>query len=89
MRFQWAKRAAPCNTTKGLTNSDGCSCTGPSTSQRLAPLTVLPITRVAATRMIPTHNPSGARCNQRRRLVRMPNQSSPQLAAIQTSWRLR
>ena len=85
IRRQWEKSAAPCNTTKGFTSSEGCSCTGPSTSQRLAPFTVVPNTSVVATSRQPTSTPSGARCSQRRRLVRTASTSNPQLATIHTS----
>ena len=83
IRRQWEKITAPCSTMKGLISSEGCSCTGPSTSQRLAPLTVVPTTRVAATSRAPTSRAGAARCSQRRIDVRMPSQSRPQLATSQ------
>ena len=88
MRRQWEKSTAPCSTTKGFTSSVGWIWIGPSTSQRLAPFTVLPTTRVAATSSSPTSRPRLPQCSQRRMLVRIASQNSPQLATSQISWRL-
>ena len=76
-------------TTKGFTSSEGCICSGPSTSQRLAPFTVVPITRVAAINRQPIHSPGPDQRSQRRRLVEIVMPSKLQLAISQMACRLR
>ena len=88
MRCQWANRLAACSTTKGLTSSDGWIWRGPITNQRLAPLTVLPMTRVAATSKQLSQRAGPASFSQRRRLVETARPSRLQLAAIHISCRL-
>jgi hypothetical protein len=48
-------------TRNGFTNSEGCSEKAPSTSQRLAPLTSVPSTRVAASKATATTSPITAK----------------------------
>ena len=89
IRFQGANRLAACSTTKGFTSSEGCICSGPSTSQRLAPFTVVPITKVAAIRRQPIHSPGPDQRSQRRKLVEIVMASRLQLAISQIACRLR
>ena len=89
IRLQGANRLAACSTTKGFTSSEGCICSGPSTSQRLAPFTVVPITRVAAISRQPIHNPGPDQRSHRRRLVEIVMPSKLQLAKSQIACRFR
>ena len=89
IRLQGANKLAACSTTKGFTSSEGCTCRGPITSQRLAPLTVVPITRVAAISRQPIHRPGPDQRSQRRRLVEIVMPSRLQLAISQMACRLR
>ena len=85
IRFQGANRLAACSTTKGFTSSEGCICSGPSTSQRLAPFTVVPITSVAAISTQPIHRAGPDQRSQRRRLVVRVMPNKLQLAISQTA----
>ena len=88
-RFQLAKIFAAWRITNGLTNSDGCICNAPITSQRLAPLTLLPKNKVARTKMNPNQKPGPAIFSQLLRFEEMIRKKRLQLAPIHINCRLR